>query len=136
MTAPVVQSLCERFSQYIYGVDVGDLQTAAVRALTEKGLKAACAESCTGGYVSKRLTDVPGCSAVFDCGVTSYANEIKERVLGVARETLARYGAVSEQTAREMAGGWPGLISAFRQPASPDPAAAPKKSRWGWCTWR
>ena len=45
MTAPVVQSLCERFSQYIYGVDVGDLQTAAVRALTEKGLKAACAES-------------------------------------------------------------------------------------------
>ena len=105
MTAPVVQSLCERFSQYIYGVDVGDLQTAAVRALTEKGLKAACAESCTGGYVSKRLTDVPGCSAVFDCGVTSYANEIKERVLGVARETLARYGAVSEQTAREMADG-------------------------------
>ena len=71
-----------------------NLQTALVRALEQRGLKVATAESCTGGYLSKRITEVAGSSAVFDCGVTSYANEIKEKLLGVRRETLERYGAV------------------------------------------
>lgn len=102
---PAVAMLQERFPQYIYGVDVDNLQTALVRALEQRGLKVATAESCTGGYLSKRITEVAGSSAVFDCGVTSYANGIKEKLLGVRRETLERYGAVSEQTAREMADG-------------------------------
>ena len=102
---PVLAELQRRFPEYIYGVDVDNLQTAAVRALREKGLRVATAESCTGGYLSKRLTDVPGSSEVFHCGIVSYANEVKEQLLGVRHETLMQYGAVSEQTAREMAEG-------------------------------
>lgn len=102
---PVIDDLKQRFPDLIYGVDVDNLQTAVVRALSEKGLKLATAESCTGGYISKRITDVAGSSQVFDCGVTSYANEIKEKILGVRHETLQTYGAVSPQTAREMADG-------------------------------
>lgn len=102
---PALELLQKRFAQYIYGVDVDNLQTAAVRALVEKGLTAATAESCTGGYVSKRITEVAGSSAVFGCGVTTYANEMKQKLLGVLSETLAQYGAVSPQTAQEMADG-------------------------------
>jgi PncC family amidohydrolase len=65
----------------------------------------AVAESCTGGLVSHRITDVPGSSAYYQGSVTSYSNEVKERVLHVKRDTLERYGAVSEQAAREMAQG-------------------------------
>lgn len=61
------------------------------------------AESCTGGLVSKMITDISGASAVFDCGVTTYSNEMKIKLLGVSAETLEKYGAVSEQTAKEMA---------------------------------
>lgn len=102
---PMIDKVKEIAGEYIYGIDIGDLQTAAVTRLQEKGLHAATAESCTGGYVSKRLTEVSGASAVFDCAVCSYSNEIKEKVLGVSHETLERYGAVSEQTAKEMAAG-------------------------------
>ena len=96
---------CRIACEFIYGIDIGDLQTAAVTRLKEKGLHVATAESCTGGYVSKRLVDVDGVSEVFDCGVCSYSNDIKENVLGVSHDTLIAYGAVSEQTAREMAAG-------------------------------
>ena len=65
----------------------------------------ACAESCTGGLIAKRITDVSGSSAVFNCGIVSYSNGIKESVLGVKHETLEKYGAVSEQTVREMVQG-------------------------------
>ena len=99
MVLPVVEQIRDILGKYIYGIDVGDLQTALVQKLTEKKKKVACAESCTGGYISKRLTEVPGASLVFDCGVCSYANEIKERVLGVSHETLAAHGAVSRETA-------------------------------------
>ncbi len=102
---PVIEKVREMAGEFIYGIDVGDLQTAAVRRLAEKGLRVATAESCTGGYVSKRITEVDGASAVFDCGVCSYANEIKEKVLGVSHETLEKYGAVSPETAKEMAAG-------------------------------
>lgn len=63
------------------------------------------AESCTGGQIAKTVTDLAGVSSVFFGGVVSYANEIKEKLLGVRRETLEKFGAVSEQTAAEMAGG-------------------------------
>ena len=86
-------------------VDVGDLQTALVRELAARNLQVATAESCTGGYVAKRITEVPGSSQVFHCGIVSYANEVKEQLLGVRPETLAAHGAVSPETAREMAEG-------------------------------
>ena len=76
-----------------------------VQALLERNLKIATAESCTGGLTAKLITDISGASAVFECGVVSYANSIKESLLGVRGETLRQYGAVSEQTVREMAVG-------------------------------
>ena len=81
------------------------LEEKVVKTLNEKGLVLATAESCTGGLIAKRITDVSGSSAMFNCGIVSYSNEIKESVLGVKHETLERYGAVSEQTVREMVKG-------------------------------
>ena len=83
----------------------------AVSALAEKKLTAATAESCTGGMVSKFMTDVSGSSAVFNGGIVSYANSVKENVLGVKHETLEKYGAVSENTAKEMCEGARKLLS-------------------------
>lgn len=74
-----------------------------VNALISKKLKIATAESCTGGLVAKLITDVSGSSEVFGYGIVSYANEIKWGQLGVKRQTVESFGAVSEQTAREMA---------------------------------
>ena len=81
------------------------LEEQVVKTLNEKGLVLATAESCTGGLIAKRITDVSGSSAVFNCGIVSYSNEIKEKVLGVSHKTLETYGAVSEQTVREMVKG-------------------------------
>lgn len=81
------------------------LEEKVVERLREKNLVLSCAESCTGGLIAKRITDVSGSSAVFNCGIVSYSNEIKETVLGVKSETLNIYGAVSEQTVREMVAG-------------------------------
>ncbi|MBQ9783069.1 MAG: competence/damage-inducible protein A [Clostridia bacterium] len=91
--------------QFIYGIDVGTLEHAVVEFLHAKGLTLSCAESCTGGLIAKRITDIPGCSDVFAGGCVTYSNEVKMRLLGVREETLAAYGAVSEQTAKEMARG-------------------------------
>lgn len=76
-----------------------------VALLQAQGLTCATAESCTGGGVGSAITAVPGSSAVFAGGVISYANAVKERVLGVAPETLATVGAVSAETAAQMAAG-------------------------------
>ena len=100
---PVMEQIKEKVGEFLYGIDVGDLQTAAVRALKEKNLHVAVAESCTGGYVAKRITDVSGASDVFECGICSYSNRIKHQILGVRQETLDTFGAISEETAREMA---------------------------------
>ena len=102
---PVMEQIKEKVGEFLYGIDVGDLQTAAVRALKEKNLHVAVAESCTGGYVAKRITDVSGASDVFECGICSYSNRIKHQILGVKQETLDTFGAISEETAREMAEG-------------------------------
>lgn len=74
-------------------------------ALREKGWTLALAESCTGGLIASRVTDVAGSSDYFLGGVMAYSNEVKERLLGVRQETLVAVGAVSEETAREMAKG-------------------------------
>jgi nicotinamide-nucleotide amidase len=85
-----------------------ELAVLAVRAaatMLERGVKVAVAESCTGGYVAKLLTDVPGSSRWFDSGYVTYSNESKQRQLGVSAATLAQHGAVSEQVVLEMAVG-------------------------------
>ena len=74
-----------------------------VQALKEKNLKVATAESCTGGLVSAALTCISGVSEVFELGVTSYSCRIKNEVLGVNKETLETLGAISEDTAKQMA---------------------------------
>jgi nicotinamide-nucleotide amidase len=90
---------------FIYGKDPDQLESVVVRLLTEQRKTLALAESCTGGYVANRITNVPGASAVFLASVVSYANSAKQHFLGVNEKTLAQYGAVSEETAREMAEG-------------------------------
>ncbi len=91
--------------EYIYGVDVETLERTVVERLRACGMTVAFAESCTGGLISKRITDVSGASEVFMGSCVTYANEAKMKLLGVRSETLERFGAVSEQTAREMARG-------------------------------
>ncbi|MCA8878452.1 MAG: CinA family protein [Rhodobacteraceae bacterium] len=71
----------------------------------DRGVLLATAESCTGGLIAAAITDIPGSSDVFDRGFVTYSNAAKEDMLGVRPDTLARFGAVSEQTAREMAEG-------------------------------
>src|SRR5215813_13862754 len=81
------------------------LEVVVGRALQARGLTLALAESCTGGLVGDRITNVPGSSAYFLGGVVSYSYDAKERLLGVSHDTLYDSGAVSEPTAREMARG-------------------------------
>ena len=96
---------------FIYGVDT-NLETALVSRLSEKGMKIAAAESCTGGMVTQKLTNVSGASAVLDGSVVSYANEIKARLLGVSEDVLREKGAVSEECALQMAEGVRRLMGA------------------------
>ena len=91
--------------KFVYGVDVGTIENAVVKALHESGLTLSAAESCTGGLIAKRVTDISGCSDVFFGGCVTYTNDVKQRLIGVSEKTLEQYGAVSEQTAREMARG-------------------------------
>ncbi|MDD6021266.1 MAG: CinA family protein [Oscillospiraceae bacterium] len=77
----------------------------AVNMLKEKGLKVATAESCTAGLLSKLITDIPGSSEIFDGGIVSYSNEVKADLLGVEKQMLDKYGAVSDIVAVEMAKG-------------------------------
>jgi nicotinamide-nucleotide amidase len=89
----------------LYGEEAETIETAVVHLLAQRGKTLAVAESCTGGRLASRVTDVPGASAVFLGGLITYANRLKEQFVGVRSETLAAHGAVSEVTAREMAEG-------------------------------
>lgn len=94
--------------------------------LKKRGWRLAVAESCTGGLLGHRLTSIPGSSAYFLGGVIAYRNEIKVRILNVREETLARFGAISTETAREMAEGvrrlfHADLALAITGVAGPDP---------------
>ena len=105
LMAPVIDEIKNRLGDYIYGIDCESIEKTVAKLLKEKGRTVAFAESCTGGLCAKRLTDLSGASEIFHCGVVSYSNEIKHKILGVKDETLQKYTAVSEQTAKEMAEG-------------------------------
>lgn len=93
--------------------DTATLDDAALHALAEqvgaalqaRHLMLATAESCTGGWIAKMVTDIPGCSAWFDCGMAAYSYEAKQALLGVRPETLTEHGAVSRETVMEMVSG-------------------------------
>ena len=105
MTEPAVREVRQVLGDVVYGVDVDSLEQVVVQEMTARGLTLATAESCTGGLMGKRITDVPGASACYLGGVVSYHNEVKENLLGVRHETLMTKGAVSEDTACQMAEG-------------------------------
>lgn len=105
LMTPVIKEIESRLGDYIYGIDSNSIEEAVAKLLIERKQTVAFAESCTGGLCAKRLTDISGVSEIFHCGVVSYSNEIKHKILGVKTETLQKYTAVSEQTAKEMAEG-------------------------------
>ena len=102
---PVISEICSRLGDYVYGLDYSCIEEAVVKMLKSGNLKVATAESCTGGLIAKRITDISGSSQIFECGIVSYANEIKHKVLGVSADDLEKYGAVSEPVAKQMAQG-------------------------------
>ncbi len=102
---PLTNELRARLGDLVYSTNDEKLEALAVRLLKESGKTLALAESCTGGLVAQMITDVPGASDVLLEGVVAYSNAAKARRLGVSEDTLARFGAVSAQTAREMAEG-------------------------------
>jgi len=95
----------ERLGKFIYTTDEKSLEEVVVEKLINKNYTIATAESCTGGLLSSTLVNVSGVSTVFKEGVVTYSNEAKEKLLNVKAETLEKYGAVSEETAKEMANG-------------------------------
>lgn len=102
---PLISEICSRLGDYVYGLDYSCIEEAVVKMLKSRNLKVATAESCTGGLIAKRITDISGSSQIFECGIVSYANEIKHKVLGVSADDLEKYGAVSEPVAKQMAQG-------------------------------
>jgi nicotinamide-nucleotide amidase len=107
--ARIVHSLA---GEHIFGEGDDELEQVLVRRLTERKQTLALAESCTGGFIANRITNVPGASAVLLAGLVTYSNAAKQSFLGVKAETLAAHGAVSEAVAREMAEGCRARIGA------------------------
>lgn len=105
MLRPLMAEVKSRLGDTVYGIDVESLDEVVTAILKERGLTLSAAESCTGGLFSKHMTDLPGSSAYFRGGVVSYATDLKHSILGVKAETLEEFGAVSAETAREMAEG-------------------------------
>lgn len=91
--------------RYIYGIENETMESVIGRLLNERGLTLAVAESCTGGLITNRLTNVAGSSSYFERGVVSYSNAAKVELLKVNEDTIAQYGAVSLEVARQMAEG-------------------------------
>ncbi|TYP54312.1 competence/damage-inducible protein A [Thermosediminibacter litoriperuensis] len=105
MIAPVELKITERVGEYLYAYDDEKVEEIVAGLLLKLNKTIAIAESCTGGLVSHKLTEVPGISKSLDRAIVSYSNRAKEELLFVKRGTLEKYGAVSEQTALEMADG-------------------------------
>ncbi|MDA3844475.1 MAG: competence/damage-inducible protein A [Candidatus Kapabacteria bacterium] len=101
--AVLEQKIQDKVGEYIYGSGEDSIPSAIGKLLTERKQTLAVAESCTAGMLGKEITSVSGSSAYFSGGVLVYSNEIKEKILDVKHDTLVKYGAVSEQTACELA---------------------------------
>ena len=102
---PTVEQVKKLFGPLVYGVDVPSLEYVVLEGLKAKGLTLGCAESCTGGLIAKRITDLPGASQAFKGGIVSYTNGVKTRALQVPEDVLDQFGAVSAPVALAMARG-------------------------------
>ncbi|WP_099187876.1 competence/damage-inducible protein A [Tepidibacter mesophilus] len=102
---PLKNEIYSRLSPFVYGEDDTCLEFEVAKMIINKNLTIATAESCTGGLIASKLISYPGISSVFNEGMVTYTNESKMKRLGVKEKTLEKYGAVSEQTAAEMAVG-------------------------------
>ncbi|MEJ8554932.1 competence/damage-inducible protein A [Tepidibacter sp. Z1-5] len=100
---PLKNEIYSRLSPFVYGEDDTCLEFEVAKMIINKNLTIATAESCTGGLIASKLINYPGISSVFNEGMVTYTNEAKMKRLGVKEKTLEKYGAVSEQTAIEMA---------------------------------
>jgi nicotinamide-nucleotide amidase len=100
-----VHELLPLIEEHVFGFDSDELESVIGQLLLKNNATIATAESCTGGYVANQITAVPGSSRYFEGSVVSYSNRIKKELLGVLPETLDAFGAVSEQTVKEMAEG-------------------------------
>jgi len=105
LIGPAEEEIRRRLGDFVYASDEETMEEIVGQALLSRGFTAATAESCTGGLVASRLTDVAGSSAYVLGGIVSYTDEVKAEALGVSRELLAEEGAVSEPVARAMAEG-------------------------------
>ena len=101
----MIEVIKERVGKHIYSYDNENIHQVVAKRLIAENISISCAESCTGGLFAETLTKTPGISKVFDRGVITYSNQAKVEELGVKQETLDKYGAVSLETAREMARG-------------------------------
>lgn len=99
------QRIGERLHEYLVSYENIEFEQALIQKLQEKNLMMGTAESCTGGSIAHRITEIPGSSAVFQGGIVAYANEVKENILGVDGAALQQFGAVSEEVVKQMAEG-------------------------------
>lgn len=105
LTAAMLEQVMQRVGRHVYGFDDDTLEESVVRLLERRGLRIATAESCTGGMLAARITNVPGSSRVFQGGVVAYSNEVKVELVGVAQDLILRCGAVSAEVAEALASG-------------------------------
>lgn len=103
MIAPVMEHVMQRLGDVVYGVDVECIEESVIKLLREKGMTFSAAESCTGGDVARRFTDMPGASAFLKGGVVTYTNEAKAKLLGIDPALIEEKGAVSYEVAKAMA---------------------------------
>ena len=127
---PTVEEIKAMFGAKVYGVDVSSLEEVVEQLLAQRGLTLGVAESCTGGLMAKRLTDVPGASKVFKGGIVSYTNQVKAGILGVPQELLDQFGAVSAQVAQAMAEGARRVLGCDIALSSTG-VAGPDRDDWG-----
>ena len=103
MIRPVMESAAARLGEFVYGVDVECMEEAVFALMEQNGMSFAAAESCTGGEIAKRFTDIPGASAHFLGGAVTYTNAMKAKLLGIDPALIEEKGAVSCEVAYEMA---------------------------------
>lgn len=105
LNSEMIQKIDERLGEFIYSHDDTELKIVCAKKLIEKNITIAAAESCTAGLFTATLAEIPGISSILSESIVTYANEAKEKYLGVKHETLEKFGAVSKETAFEMAEG-------------------------------
>ena len=103
MIEPVMKHVEEKLGELVYGVDIECIEERVIQLLSEKHMSFSAAESCTGGEIAKRFTDIPGASACFKGGAVTYTNEVKSKLLGIDPALIEEKGAVSFEVAKAMA---------------------------------